>query len=467
MKKILYFPIVSLFFALLLSGCNNEERPETQPFVAAFEKTSYKYNEIPDSQQMLVVFSHPAEANGTVTIEVTGENADYGVDFAVEPAADSGQFTLPISAGQSQVAFLFRNLIYPFDSDDKVVKFKIVSIDYPQWHNIQGYTESVVSFGVSLGGVATPILGGPNEGNQVYFDLSTETATEVWRDSWDLGFYGGDDFRVGLNSSIYMAAKRLEQTDIDVVNQSSVAQFFNQVAIGTFDPANTEFVDSPNGHITGTAIDPVSSIDEENHVYLVNLGYTVGTTTPIPGSVAIAGDSRGWKKIRVLKNGDGYLLQYADLNSTTHQEVEITKDAAYNFTFFSFNTNQIVPVEPQKAHWDLNFTVFTNEIAGAGTYGYSDFVLHNLKGGALAYEVSTSQFSYASFGLANVSEASFTDDQRVIGADWRDVFTGNVRTDRFFVIKDPEGNHFKLRMLGFLNTEGHRGYPRFEYALLQ
>lgn len=467
MKQKLQLLAAAFFLGLLFTGCADEDSVPTQPFVAAFEKTSYKYSDIPHSQEMFVVFSEPARGNGFVTIGITAENATYGLDFEIEPGAASGTFTLPITAGQERVGFMFRNLIYPFDADDKLIRFEILSIDYPQESNIQGYTTSVVSFEDSLGGVKEPNLGGPNQGNQIYFDLSSETATEVWRDSWDLGFYCGEEFRVGINASIYMAAKRLDQTNIDAVTQASVSGLLNQVGIGTFDPANTEYIDDPVGFISGTAMDEVSEIEADNHVYLVNLGYTVGTSTPVPGSVAIAENPRGWKKVRVSRQGDQYIMQYADLNSTSHQQVVIEKDAAYNFRFFSFNTNSLVSVEPQKDQWDLNFTVFTNVIEGAGSYGYSDFVLTNLKGGARAYQVSTTDFSYADFALANVNESSFVEDQRVIGADWRDVFTGNVRTDRFYVIRDPNGVYYKIRMLAFLNVDGIRGYPKFEYALLQ
>lgn len=264
-----------------------------------------------------------------------------------------------------------------------------------------------------------------------------------------------------------MAVKKLDATDMNQVNQQTVSAFQNQVAIGTFDPANMDYVDAPNGWISGLAIDEISENDQENHVYLVNLGYAVGTVNPAPGGVAVAGNSRGWRKIRILRNADGYRLQYAEVNSATFQEVNIPKDSNYNFSFFSFSTNQQVLVEPEKDKWDLNFTVFTNEIAGSGSYGYSDFVLNNLKAGVKAYQVNANQVSFENYTLSHVNDDLLQADQRVIGADWRDVFTHNVRVDRFYVLKDLEGNYYKIRMLGFVNQEGVRGYPKFEYTLLQ
>jgi len=75
--------------------------------------------------------------------------------------------------------------------------------------------------------------------------------------------------------------------------------------------------------------------------------------------------------------------------------------------------------------------------------------------------------NYNNFGMNNIVESNFSDDQRVIGAEWRDVFNGSAFTDRFYVIKDIDGNYYKIRMLEFLNESGVRGYPKFEYKLVQ
>lgn len=465
MKKLLLFFVL---FTAVFAGCESEDQIAGQPFVVAFEKRSYDHRQISQNQTIEMVFSERAQASGFVKIRITPTSAVYGVDFELFPAPEGSDLIVPFDSGDEGVSFEFRNLVFPFDAFDKSIRMEIVEIEYPHWSNIQGYTAAVVSFSASLGATVEPNVGGPNQGNQIYFDLSTETATEVWRESWDLGFYGGDDFRVGVNGSIYMAAKRLDATDIDAVTEASVEPFMGEVTIGTFDPANAAYIDNPNGLISGNAMGEVASIEADNHVYLVNLGYTVGTTTPPTGSVAVAGNPRGWRKIKVIRQGNGYKMQYAPLNSTTHQEATIAKNQDYNFTFFSFNTNNVVNVEPKKNNWDLGFTVFTNIIDGAGSYGYSDFVLNNIKAGIKAYRVNVnSSVTYENYALANVTEANFLDDQRVIGADWRDVFTGSAYADRFYVLRDADGNHYKIRMLGFLNQSGVRGYPKFEYSLLQ
>ena len=330
------------------------------------------------------------------------------------------------------------------------------------------------------GAAIAPEVGGPNQQNQVYIDLSTNTTTGVQRDSWDLGFYSGSDFRVAINGSIEMAAAELSVTDIDAVNSTTqeVIDLQPIAKVGIFNTANLAFVDAFDGNISGTAISEISITDSENKVYLINLGSEVGTETPATGSVALKGEERGWKKIRVLQDGDNYVLQYADLDATTHNEVSISKDSNYNFTFFSFNTETIVNVEPMSANWDLNFTAFTDEVfTGPDSYGayyYGDFVASNNKSNVSAYMIDTevnTELSYDTFTLENVSASNFSNDQRTIGKSWRNGggpdALPSLKDDVFYIVNDTDGNLYKLKFLALFNADGERGYPEFVYSLLQ
>lgn len=326
------------------------------------------------------------------------------------------------------------------------------------------------------GATVRPNIGGPNQPNQVYIDLGSNTTKVVKRDTWDLGFYSGSDFRVVLNGSLYMAAAQLEATDIDAVNASStqVKELQPKVAVGTFENESAEFVDAPNGDISKTAIAAVSSTDANNHVYLLNLGDEVGTGTPASGSAEVSGAERGWKKIRILRDGDGYLLQYADLDATDHKEIKISKKEEFHFAFFSFSDNDIVSVQPNKNQWDLNFTVFTNIIPGFGGYGYADFVVSNSNSNVQTYMIEVEDnatLTYDAFELSNVDAAKFENDQRSIGSTWR-IGGGpdelpSLKANVFYIIKDTEGNLYKLKFIALTNEAGDRGYPQFVYRLLQ
>lgn len=466
MKKIYLYTFLIL---AALVGCQESDDVPTQPFVASFEKLSVSFASITDATEVTLVFSEAATYDGEVVIEYTGNNIEYGADFETVPVMVNQQLIVPFNAGDTTTSFTFQSFLYPYEEADenKAVNFQISAINYNQVTAIQGYTSTRISFDGSLGTTITPQVGGPNQGNQVFVDLSTELTTVAQRDTWDLGFYGGEDFRVTINGSVYMAAAKLEATNIDEVTAASVSELQEQVAVGTFDIENENYIDDPSGVVSETAIDAIAENDAENHVYLVNLGYEVGEETPAAGSVAVTGEERGYMKIRILRDGDNYRLQYADVTSNTHNEVTIYKDDAYNFTFFSLENETTVFVEPKKDEWDLCFTVFTNIIEGSGSYGYSDFVLNNLKAGVQAYEVDANEIAFTDFVLSDISEPSFLEDQRVIGADWRDVFSGDVFADKFYVLKDTAGNYYKIRMLAFLNESGERGYPQFEYKLIQ
>ena len=330
------------------------------------------------------------------------------------------------------------------------------------------------------GAVVAPEVGGPNQQNQVYIDLSTNTTTVVQRDSWDLGFYSGNEFRVSINGSIAMAVAELSSTDIDAVNSSTqeVQDLQPQVAVGTFDSGNVAFVDAFDGSINGTAIEEISTTDTENNVYLVNLGNAVGTETPATGSVALNGDARGWKKIRILQNEGDYVLQYADLDATTHEEITFSKSSDASFTFFSLDTETILNVEPATENWDLNFTTFTDEVfAGPDSYGayfYGDFVASNSNANVGIYAIDTeenTELTYDNFTISDVVTTNLSSDQRAIGSSWRNgggpSSLPSLKENVFYIINDANGNLYKLKFIALTNEAGERGYPEFVYSLLQ
>lgn len=139
--------------------------------------------------------------------------------------------------------------------------------------------------------------------------------------------------------------------------------------------------------------------------------------------------------------------------------------------FFSFTAEKLVVVQPEKQDWDLNFTVFTNEIEGFGSYGYADFVVINHLAGVQAYKMEQETKSYSDFAVSDVEISKFLTDQRAIGSDWRkgggpDALP-SLNKNVFFIIKDTEGNLYKLKFTGLLDESGARGYPAFEYCLLE
>lgn len=325
--------------------------------------------------------------------------------------------------------------------------------------------------------VVSPDVGGPSQPNQVWVDLSEQTHQINQRTDWDLGFYSGDEFRVILNYSIMMAAGSINSTDIDAVNEADFQSL--KIQMSSVAGLLPEFIDNVKGNYLndGTVIQEISANDAENKVYLLKLGYNLFQGEIPMYTTNVTGSSRGYKKIRILRNdANSYKIQYADLNETSHQEFIVQKDSDFHFSFFSFNTENVVSVQPMKQDWDICFTVFNNVIPVLGTYIFSDFVLSNTLSNVASYEVIGDPLSienqYNQFSSSSVNPSLFIEnDQTSIGANWRVTVDGTVSTpvinsDRFYVIKDSEGAFYKLRFISMLNESNQRGYPLFEYEAL-
>jgi len=352
--------------------------------------------------------------------------------------------------------------------------------------------EDPVSVAKIEGSIADPRVGGATQPNQVWIDLSeTDPITKgpvqklTRRTDWDLALYSGPEFKVVLNSSIMMAAAKIPNvTDFSQVTEATVSTLKNQVQVANFNPANEVYIDDVKGDFPSgyTAIEEIKANDSENAVYLVNMGKEIYNGSVPVGSVATGGDSRGWKKVQIVRSGEGYKVKSADIDGNNYYEVMVAKNKAYNYNFISLKNKGEVSIQPEKKRWDLCFTVFTNTISGAGSYIYADFVTINNVGGTGAYEViipagTSGVEAYNNFKTSDIDPSKFIyNDQRVIGSNWRNPVGTNgleVYGDRFYILKDPNGYYFKLRFtrLTKANTDDQgvkdeRGFPSFEYKPL-
>lgn len=321
----------------------------------------------------------------------------------------------------------------------------------------------------------------PTEAKQFWIDLSSGNVKSNHRELWDLGFYCGDEFRVMLNSSLVMSVGKVNSmTNIDAVTSQTVKDLKLVVQAANF-ADNSQYIDDPNGDILNqtTGIAPINADDNQNNVYLLNLGYKTYSGTMIPGTIYNVGEARGWKKIRILRQSSGYKIQYADLDETTHKEFVVTKDAEYNYKFFSFTTGTYADIQPKKKEWDLCFTVFTNLTLNPAndqytSYIYPDIMLHNILGGVGVYEVTTAigqgETEYNNFKKENIDVVKFNyNDQRAIGSNWRTTTGQNgaeVYANKFYILRDSDGFYYKIRFLRMKDDNNNRGYPQFEYKPL-
>ncbi|QNK61251.1 hypothetical protein H7F33_11790 [Pedobacter sp. PAMC26386] len=300
---------------------------------------------------------------------------------------------------------------------------------------------------------------GAAAGNSVYVDFSTDKQTSVARTSWDLGFYSGAEFKVILNHTVGATAIELAGNDLTKITaaDTTALALSGNLSLGQGAGGFT-YIDPIEGdataYLAGTVIKTISATDADNRVYIVNRG---GTT--------------GWQKIRVIRSGTGYTLQYAKINEQTFKTLTVAKDGAFNFKYVSFTTGA-VDVEPAKANWDIEWTLATYKANATIPYTFSDFVLINFVGGVTAAEVivADSKVSFDDFAEANLTGKLFVGKREVIAGNWR-ITSGTpigVKTDRFYLVKDGAGNIYKLKFVSFHpNDAGVRGKPVVEYKLVK
>ena len=304
--------------------------------------------------------------------------------------------------------------------------------------------------------------GGAKYPNKVFIDLSEGRQSGVNRASWDFGFSTGSEFRVTLNSSLNMLAKAVDKSDINAVTAADTVGFSALMVVGNAaSPAALSLIDYPDGDLTKTAIAEVSATATENKVYIVNRGSD-------PEGVV-----RKWQKIRVLRNGSGYTLQYADISATTYSEIKVSKDADLNFTYVDLTKGAVTEVEPDKTKWDIAWTYFVNSTPLSATeyipYGFQDFILLN-RSGVSAVQVLNTLYTYETITLANATSLTFSTDVRAIGSSWRSgggpTTSPAVRTDRFYVVKDAAGTYYKVQFIS-LTKAGERGYPQLKFEKIK
>ena len=275
---------------------------------------------------------------------------------------------------------------------------------------------------------------GSDYGNQLFFELSSASiVSQNNREIWDLGFACGTDARhIILNSSKFMALSKTAATDLNAVSSSTPV---------------TWIYDDQSGEEDSSAFYNW----ELDKVYILDRG------------VSTLGQQIGKMKFQLTSIDEGgYTIQWASsLNSQTIQTAFVPKNEVYNFTFFSFTSNQTVSVEPPKQQWDLCFSSYT--------YVYDDgtpYLVTGVLSNRNLTRVVESEVSFDDIDFAYAETAVYTTEIDIIGYDWKfydfDLATYVIQYDKVYVLKSVEGLYYKMRFLDFYDQNGNKGAPSFE-----
>ena len=282
----------------------------------------------------------------------------------------------------------------------------------------------------------------PDYTMQVYYDLETnQFVKSTHREDWDFSY----SCQAGVSAIYLNSAKRVRVFD----TQSS--DWSVPVNTGT-----TEWLyDESSGEPEKTAL--YGRVD--GRIYLLDLGFTT------------TGSNIGFKKIRFVSNTEQVInIEYADIDGSDIKAISLTKDADYNFVYYSVKNGggQVFP-EPKKDEYDLLFSYYTTKVYETGSttsflwYAVTGALL-NPTGVSVAVD-STDNFTGITY--QDLNTFTFSNRRDVIGYEWKrlnDINTGTytVLTGNTYMIHDRSGNFWKLRFTSFTNDLGYKGYPKFE-----
>lgn len=319
-------------------------------------------------------------------------------------------------------------------------------------------------------------VGGPDQPNQVYVDLSSEVQTAIRRSAWDLGFYTGSDAKVILNAAAEVMARQIPKSDFADIVPEDYEGFSTQTTVDAvfsnlFGPPpypdwfmeSASWIDSPDGNLSETAINLSSG-----NIYYINRGFTPEQTP------------RGEYLVKITSSGNTYSIQYVVPGETNVATSTINKNETHNYTYFDFDSGEVT-IAPAKDSWDIAFTTYMEKLdVGGGTlipYRYQDYVIQNRSGietGVVEIGENDNILErFETFTLDDAANVFFSTAVNSIGSSWRTVasptpgsITG-VKEDRFYIVKDNQGNKYKLLFTQLLNSSGERGHPQISYELLQ
>ncbi len=272
---------------------------------------------------------------------------------------------------------------------------------------------------------------------QVYFDLyKNEIISNTVKTDWDICFESGySGWRININSSKFM-----QVWEVNNENFNSNLNISN--AIWKWDHQSG----NPDSNAIG-------DYRNKEVFYVIDMGYSVDD------------DPIGYIKLSIDSvNNDSYTIRLSSLENDNDTTIDIEKSAEYEKIYFSFEEYSIKEIEP--SYWDLLFTTYTHLFSPDFPYLVSG-VLTNTSHVKVAKD-TIHNFEDINFDV--VENLNFSSDQNIIGYNWKsyDLNSGvySINTSINYLIKTHSDKYFKLRFIDFYDTNGIKGYPKFEFQEL-
>jgi hypothetical protein len=177
-----------------------------------------------------------------------------------------------------------------------------------------------------------------------------------------------------------------------------------------------------------------------------------------------------------------YTFRYASVQSLDQvKEATVYRASAFNYVYFSFDTERALTIEPDYREWDILFTPYrgwweTDQEGIYAPFNMSGIMINNEAGVRVAH-VFDPEVHFSDIQLSSVLGLDYTDKKGAIGAEWKllgDPESGNIftmDTTKKYIIRKPvhesgEIQYYKMRMLEYKNDDAEDHYPTVEFSYL-
>jgi len=318
-------------------------------------------------------------------------------------------------------------------------------------------------------GTVTAQVGDPAT-NTIYVQLSNRRVTTVPVASWDLAFESRNGRNVLINTGKKARALSTGSADFAGVASTNPATYGRSWVLETTD-----------GDLSRTAM----GTDPQGTVFVLDLGSDA------------AGAPYGFRKVLIDQYvpGTSVRLRYSAMDGSGEQTRTISLSQNHNFTYVSLATGAVVQVEPERGTWDLAITpvtvrtgppnapVFrTSAAVITNRYDRVQVAIDDPSESMARNDDPTSprnQMPFDAGRYTTVTRADFLrlgghDAADAIGRNWFQILqphsAGVYKVYGFvtYILKDPQGRHYALRFLSFVDlTTGRNGTVHFEYRGLE
>lgn len=299
---------------------------------------------------------------------------------------------------------------------------------------------------------------GMNYDNQVYFNLSTGgTVSKPFR-NYDLAFEAAPSgFHIYMNTGKLMFACRTGSVNMTSADTTGKQWFTDN------DHLDADSTAINNSFHSASVAEQVYVIDRGKPEYNINWPERL-------------------RKLMIAEVTDSsYTIIYSKYNNTSADTFIISKNTNYSLMYFTFdNGGQLVQMAPEKSQWDFVFTRYTHTYFSEPLNSPYRYYLVNGGGlnnrwhgvtGIMLKDSLPRYVPFDDFKLSNVGNYTFLQNADIIGFDWKSYdfnsSTYLIVPNKYFVIRNVDGNYFKIRFTDFYNPQtGDKGYISFQYQQL-